>query len=402
MPVRNKFGMAGLLAGLLLIAACASAPDYVSKGELDEGFLRARAVSKVEDGIRVSAAFPTYEEARSIFGIDFSEHDIRPLWLEVENRGSAPFLFLPTGLDPEYFAPYEAAFLYKSAYNHMTLGRHLEALSFDGRTAIPPGGKESGFVYVNAVEPNLLAQVDLFGWRWNRRISIIVPVPDTDVPRISVAALRAIYKPSDMIDIRREPDLRRALEQLPCCVTDESGARQGLPLNLVLIGTLEEMGPAFVLQGYNHNPASPLYLFGRKNDLSARKRSRWVSPQPHVVRVWLTPLRYQGAPVWVAQVSTAQGGRFAVAAGEAQAVDPAVDEPRNDVLQDLLYSQSVARIGFVGGAGREGSGEPSYRSSGQRAVLLFTSKAVSLLEIGFFDWETLRVTTSNMPRPSLP
>jgi hypothetical protein len=196
--------------------------------------------------------------------------------------------------------------------------------------------------------------------------------------------------------------LRRALEQLPCCVTDESGARQGLPLNLVLIGTLEEMGPAFVLQGYHHSPASPLYLFGRKNDLSARKRSRWVSPQPHVVRVWLTPLRYQGAPVWVAQVSTAQGGRFAVAAGEAQAVDPAVDEPRNDVLQDLLYSQSVARIGFVGGAGREGSGEPSYRSSGQRAVLLFTSKAVSLREIGNFDWETLRVTPGDTRKPSLP
>jgi hypothetical protein len=400
--------IAVLLAVLLLFAACAS-PVFPPQGSFDEGFLRARAVTKVEDGIRVSAAFPTLEEARSIFRIDFAREDIRPLWVEIENRSQQPFLFLPTGLDPEYFAPYEASFLYRDVYDHTSLGRHLEELGFDSRSAIPPGAARSGFVYVNAVEPSLLAQVDLFGWRWAKRLSLIVPVPDAEVAAVSFASLRALYKQADLIEIRNETALRTALERLPCCVGDDAGTPQGLPLNLVLIGHLEEMGPAFVNRGYHNSPAAPFLVFGRAQDVSARKRSRWVAPQPHVVRAWQTPLRYEGRPVWVAQVSTVRGGRFAVAAGDAQGIDPAIDEARNDVVQDLFYSQSVARLGFVGGVGRVATTEPrrtpdgtTYHTSGQRAVLLFTDKTVSLSDIGNFNWETLQVTRGGTSVPSAP
>ena len=406
-PGTRPLVLAGLLATLLLAAACASAPKFPDRDPFDDSFLRARSVAKVEDGIRVSAAFPTLEEARSIFGIDFAQEDIRPLWLEIENRGQQPFLFLPTGLDPEYFAPYEASFLYRNDYDHTTLGRHLEELGFDSRAAIQPGAASSGFVYVNAIEPSLLAQVDLFGWRWSKRLSVIVPVPDADVPRISFATLRTLYTQADLIEIGTETELRATLERLPCCVTDQSGAQEGLPLNLILIGHLEEMGPAFVSRGYRPGPATPFYALGRAQDLSVRKRSRWVAAQPQALRVWLTPLRYERRPVWIAQVSAVQGGRFAVAAGEeASRIDPAVDEARNDVVQDLFYSQSVARVGFVRGIRRIAATEPrttpdgsTYYTAGQRAVLLFTDKTVSLSQIGNFNWETLQVTGAG-PVPS--
>ncbi len=128
------------------------------------------AVTKAEDGIRVSATIPSREEARSIFGIDLREQGIQPLWLEIENGREGDIYFLPTGLDPEYFPPLEVAFLYKGAYaDHAALGEHLQALNFDGRSPILAGATVSGFVYLYAVDPSLVAQVDLIGRRWSKR-----------------------------------------------------------------------------------------------------------------------------------------------------------------------------------------------------------------------------------------
>ena len=102
------------LALLLLTAACAS--PFERPAPVDLGPLRARAVTRTDDGIRVSAAVPSVGRIRSIFGVDLDQRDIQPLWLEIENGSERPFYFLPTGLDPEYFAPLEVAFLYKGPF----------------------------------------------------------------------------------------------------------------------------------------------------------------------------------------------------------------------------------------------------------------------------------------------
>ena len=131
-------------------------------------------------------------------------------------------------------------------------------------------------------------------------------------------------------------------------------------------------------------------------DLSGHKISRWVAPQPHTLRFWLTPLRYQDKPIWVGQVSTGLGGRFAASGEGTRRIEPDVDEARNDVVQDLLYSQDLAKIGFVKGAGGLSAAEPgqtsdgsSYHTDGLRTVLVFGGNAVSLAEVDFFDWERL-------------
>ena len=395
---RPRPAKAGLVVALLmLMSACASAPPFQPQALPYEAALRARAVTKVEDDVRISATIPTREESLAIFGIDLGERDILPLWLEIENRGKERFFFLPTGLDPEYFAPLEAAFLYKEAVSdHAALGRHLQNLCFDSRAPIAPGTTESGFIFINAVEPSLVAQIDLFGWRWSKRFSLTVLVPGAENARNRVAQTHALYAPADLIEISDDARLREALEALPCCTTDGTGAGQGLPLNLVLIGDLEEAGSAFVRRGYRYSPADPLYALGRVHDLSIRKRSRWVAAQPHTLRFWLTPLLYRGKPIWVAQVSARFGGRFAEPAGETQTTEPAVDDARNDIVQDLLYSQSVAKLGFVKGVGhvavatprtaQDGSG---YHTDGLRAVMVFRSEAISLSEIDFFEWQVL-------------
>jgi hypothetical protein len=384
------------LALLLLTAACAS--PFQRPAPVDDEPLRARAVTKTDDGIRVSAAVPSGDEARSIFGVDLDQRGIQPLWLEIENGSERSVYFLPTGLDPEYFAPLEVAFLYGGPFHDegkAALAAHLEALSFDSRSPILPGETVTGFVYVNRADPSMMVKVDLIGPNWSDSIGLVVPVPGTEAAQQRMAALRGLYTESDVVEIDDEPALRSALEQLPCCAADQTGA-ESLPLNAVLIGKLDEWGSAFVGRNYRYAPASPWHAFGRMQDLSGHRISRWVAPRPHTLRVWLTPLRYQGKPIWVGQVSTTLGGRFAAPGAETRGIEPDVDEARNDVVQDLLYSQALTKVGFVKGAGSPSAVQPgqtldgsSYHTDGLRAVLVFGGKAVSLVEIDFFDWERL-------------
>jgi hypothetical protein len=400
----------GLAAGLLLLtAACASALRFEPPAPVDQGLLRQRAVTKSDDGIRASAATPTAEESRSIFGIDLSENGIQPLWLEIENASDRLFYFLPTGLDPEYFAPREVAFLYKGAFADAdALGRHLQEVAFDHRAPILPGTTVSGFVFANRTDPTMIADIYLIGHQWSDRISLVVPVLGTEAAQERLVALARLHADADVVEIGDEATLRTALENLPCCATDETGA-SSLPLNLVLIGALDQWGPAFVRRNYRYAPASPWYAFGRMQDLSGHKISRWAPPQPHTLRIWRTSLRYKGKPVWVAQVSTRLGGRFAASAEGMGRIDPSIDEARNDLLQDLLYSQGVSKIGFVKVAGNVSAAEPQqapngppYRTDGLRVVLIFEGKAVSLADIDFFGWERLvdydrpQVATSEM------
>jgi len=396
--VRSKTVMSYLAAGtLLLTAACGS--SFHRPVLVDDGFLRERAITKTEDDIRVSAAVPSAGEARSAFGIDLSERGIQPLWLEIENGTNRPFIFLPTGLDPEYFAPLEVAFLYGddlTEEGRATLAEHIKELSFDSRKLIYPGETVSGFVYVNRFDPSLVAEVTLIGRKWSDRIALLVPVPGTVGGQLGVDAARQVHSDDEFTEIDDEATLRAALAELACCAAREKGSEETLPLNLVLIGTVAELGPAFTSRGYRYTPASPLYAFGRQQDLSGHRTSRWVAPQPHTLRFWLTPLRYRGKPIWVGQVSSRRGGRFAGSVEERQRIEPDVDEARNDLIQDLLYSQSIRKIGFVTGVGRVAANRQEQKSDsfvfhtdGLRGVILFGGKDVSLAMIDFFDWENL-------------
>jgi hypothetical protein len=100
--------------------------------------------------------------------------------------------------------------------------------------------------------------------------------------------------------------------------------------------------------------------------------------------------------VWVAQVSAPLGGRFANAAAgtELPPIAPRVDDARNALVQDLLYSQAVTKLGFVGGVGPVMTEEPpamsdgsSYQTDGLRAVRVFDRRPVALSRIQLFDWE---------------
>jgi hypothetical protein len=369
------------------------------KGRLfDDSDLRKRAKTITEDGIQVSATVPSLEESKNILGIDLEKKDIQPLWLEIQNNTNRKIYFMLTGLDPEYFSPREVSFEFHRSFSknsNKQIDEHIESLEF--RNPIDPNSTSSGFVFTNSDVNNKLVTVDLIGREWTKSFTLFVPTPIRNVSVDHYEHLSEMITSSESVEVEDEARLRELLEQLPCCTTSEEGL-QNEPLNIVLIGNLQDFGPAFVRRNYHHTPVAPRYVFQRPQDFSGSKREQWIRAQPHVLRVWLTTIRFRGKPVWIGQVSTPFGGRFArtTVDGTDSRIDPFVDEARNDLIQDIIYSQNLAKMGFVKGVGRVMASTPrkissgaTYHTDGLRGVLIFEQRPVSLSEIEFLGWERL-------------
>ncbi len=73
---------------------------------------RHRTKSLVSGDVTVTVALPTIAEAHAIYGVELAKEHIQPIWLEVINKSVAHYWFLPSGLDPAYYSPSEAAFAF--------------------------------------------------------------------------------------------------------------------------------------------------------------------------------------------------------------------------------------------------------------------------------------------------
>jgi len=387
-----------IIVGCLLMTLMACATPFERPGPFDDARLRNRAKTIDEDDIRVSATVPSLEEIRTIFRIDLEKKGIQPLWLEIENNTDRQIYFLPTGLDPEYFSPREVSSRFHRWFSksaNKQIDEHIESLGF--RNLINPHSTSSGFVFTNSDENNKFVTVDLIGREWTRSFTLVVHTPNSKFTDDHYERVLRIIVSSELVDVEDGSSLRELLEQLPCCTSSKDGVPSE-PLNIVLIGKIQDISPAFVRRNYRYMPVAPQYVFQRPQDVSVSKRDRWVAAQPHVLRAWQTTIRFQNKPVWIGQVSTPLGGRFAhaTADGKDSYVEPFVDEARNDLVQDIIYSQSLVKMGFVKGVGRVMASTPrkipsgaTYHTDGLRAVLMFERRPVSLSEIELFAWERL-------------
>ena len=75
-------------------------------------------------------------------------------------------------------------------------------------------------------------------------------------------------------------------------------------------------------------------------------------------------------------------------------IDPDIDEARYALAEDLIYSQQLAKGGYVKGVGAATrlkprhnlTGDP-YFTDGYRLVLAFDRRPRSFIEIESFNWE---------------
>jgi hypothetical protein len=364
--------------------------------------------------VRITTAVPSAIETQEIFGVKLYKNNVQPVWIQVENLSDRTLWFFPAGLDDAYYSPLETA----------ARGFSWEAIldldvedGFQERkmgTSIPGGGIRSGYVFSRVDEGTKSFNVDVFApGEDSYRMTFFVPVPGLRLDHYNID-FDALYDDDELTDVDLA-GLVSALEDLPCCVKDKKGKSNGDPLNIVFIGDTESLYYAFLRAGwdetetvygtslakmglssvvggeYRYSPVSALYVFGRGQDAAFQRARSTINERNHL-RVWLTPLRFEGKPVWIGQISRDIGVRFTTKTITTHKIDPNVDETREFLIEDLAYSQGLAKFGYVQGVGAAPydaprgnlTGDP-YFTDGLRGVMWISDEPVSLNEIDVVD-----------------
>ena len=118
------------------------------------------------------------------------------------------------------------------------------------RNPVPPGATVSGFVLTNLDEGVKMVQVDLIADGRLRAFSFMNDVPGFRADYHSREFLRDTYPAEEIVDYADAEAFRAAIEELPCCVTNKKGTRDGDPLNLVVVGGRDDAFPALVRRGW--------------------------------------------------------------------------------------------------------------------------------------------------------
>lgn len=407
---------------IILTAAAGCGGSYSPKPPEEVSFLD-RAETQSRNGITITVAVLSREESEEVFGVDLAANGVQPVWLDIENNTGKPYFFMPIALDPDYFSPNEVAFMNHLKFNRSANREMDEQFSKYGIQIefIMPGERDKGFVYTN-LDPGLkFVNVTLYEVDGTENFFFYFEVPGIQ-PDYENVDFTALYTKDELVHIDDETELRNALEALPCCTTGSDGRGGGEPINVVLIGDPDDissavvrrkwdvteadtgkfkfdLGRAFSPESYRTFPMASLYLFGRRQDVSLQKSRRETDAayrQRNTLRLWLTPVRYKGKTVWAGAVSRDIGSDLRIRKYwfAAQEIDPDIDETRDYLVEDVVLSQNVDKLGYVDGVGVSTSGDPRYNlsklpwwSDGYRAVLLFGKDQITLGDLGYFEWE---------------
>ncbi len=365
--LRFAAGAALLAITLGSLTACAGQARVAGIADETPVILQTRQVEEVT----VSVGILSDEQAIARFGVDLSSGDMQALWVRIENDSPQRLWFLVAALDPAYYSPDEAAFMFRAAGSDSDAEQLRQRFRDSAmRLMLEPGSVNEGHILVPYTEGGRFVNVELVGHERRMRFGFAVLLPDGDFDYERLNPER-IYADQGLPELGVD-ELRASLEGLPCCTSNADGDRPGDPLNLVIIGELDdvlvalarsgwsfthritfrtvrrELGAAIGGEPYPVAPVSPLYLFGRRHDF-ALQRARTSIAQRNHLRLWLAPFTFEGESVWVGQISRDIGIKLTgkSATLTTHVIDPAVDEAREYLLQSLLVHHAVRRFGFV-------------------------------------------------------
>lgn len=414
-PLRMFRNMLASAVIAFTLTGCASP---VSQPHTESSNYKNRVAVHKDGGVQVSASALSADESLAVYGVPLANKGIQPVWIEVENRDDVAYWLMFPGLDPNFFPASEAADAFASKRGNSRIEQRFQELAF--HNPVPPGATTGGFVLTNLDEGVKMIQADLVANNRHKSFSFVTPVPGFQADYSSRRNfIHQGYTEEEIMDYTDDSAFRAALESLPCCVTNKKGSRKGDPLNLVVVGGLDDAFPALIRRGwrptektwsgsvtrmvksglsgerYPYAPVSPLYLYGRGQDLALQKARDNIHQRNHL-RLWRSPMRYRGKPVWVGQISRDIGSRLTIHSPylTTHKIDPDVDEARVALVEDLAYSQNLTMIGVVKGVGAALKEKPRrnlttdpYYTDGFRAVLIFDVHPISLAEIKFLPWE---------------
>jgi len=405
------------LTTVLFVAAIIGCARYQPRPS-DEAIFMERAQTKMINNVKVTTAVPSSEDTKQIFGVDLYRYNIQPVWIEVDNQDEKAIWFFPIGVDPMYYTPHEAALIGQSRLNDRAKDQMARYFFSKGHHIyVYPGTKRSGYVFTNLDEGTKSFALDLIGEDGQiRPFTFFIPVPGLKIDHRTID-FNGLYPESDWKHIEDEENFVQYLQTLPCCTVNKKSNEAGDPLNLVVVGSGDDLYHAFMRAGwdeteivttesawktamafvsgghYRYSPVSSLYVFGRGQDVALQKARNRIHERNHL-RLWLTPMRFRGKLVWLGQISRDIGVRLTSKTIVTHKIDPDVDETRGYLIQDLWYSQGLDQFALVGGVGAAPIATPRYNLTGDpyftdglRAVLWVSSDPVPFERVQFLEWE---------------
>ena len=406
-----KFGLNFSILCIALIAGCGT--PFKPRPMEEVGF-KERVQTQVDGNYRVTAAVLSAEETEAVFGFALYKKGFQPIWLEIENRDDKPTWFLPFSVDPDYFPPLEVTYPYHRTFDkeyNDRIDRHFLDLAMG--LYLAPGSKQSGFVFTNLNLGTKSFNLDLVGDdNLPHTFTFFIPVPGMRSDHEDVD-FDNLYSPGEMKSFT-EVEFKEVLQNMPCCLADKDGSGKGASINVVIVADGEDLLRVLIRSGWNetasttaeaatkkkilsqipdgyrYDPLQPLYYYGRPQDASFREH-RVAGFERNKLRLWLSPMKFEGREVWVGQVSREYGKRSS--GGFIQKLD--LDEVRSYLIQDLWYAQGLRKFAFVRVKDAESEiSRPkqtfrgtTYLTDGFAAVIWLAEKPISLSNVELVDWE---------------
>ena len=402
------------LSLLLVLFNCSKAPpDPSGKDQFVS-----RAVRQQQGPVSVRASVLSDDESQSYFGAGLADQGIQAVWLSVENDSDAILYYLPVTTDPNYFSPPEAAQLLHVWWSGDANAAIDTVLARDAMPdIIPPHQTAAGFVFTHREGGLKFLNASFVESRQQFDFRFVLPLGGRTYA-VQKVDFSGLYPPGaiEAVDLA---GLRARLETLPCCAVNKVHSRSGDPLNIVVVGNGADAIFPFITRGWRldepfdlHStyrtvraflfgteyltaPVSPLYVFGRTQDVSFQKARDKISLRNHL-RLWLAPFTIDGQYVWVGQISRDIGIKLTTESWylTTHRISPEVDQDRYYLLQDLIMTGEVSRFGFGRGVGASTAADPRtnltgdpYVTDGLRLVVFLGAQRRPFNEIEFLEWE---------------
>jgi len=377
-----------------------------------------RAQKKTVPGLQVSISALGARESQQSFGEDLAKHNIQPVWLSIENGTDDQLAFLPITMDPDYYSPYEVSYGFHGIFSFaVNRARDDFFLERQISSILQPHSITKGFVYGVLDAGVKYAHIVITGKNRLETFDFALPVPGPPFVGTNIRADN-LYPGKKIEDLEFDA-LRQIFAREHCCTTSFDGTRDGDPLNFVIIEGKRDPIVPFVARGWHlarkldvasaidtvraflfrdaflTSPVSPLYVFGRPEDVVVQKARSTINERVHA-RFWLTPYTFEGRRIWIGQVSRDIGVRLTSQTWNltTHKIAPDVDFDRTYLLQDLIMSGFVERYGYVDGVGAAPVSDPRnnltgdpYYTDGLRAVVFLSNQTISLGDIDRLPWQ---------------
>jgi LssY C-terminus len=397
------------LVALALCSCSRSPPDPSGRDTFTS-----RAMTQQQGGVTVHAAVLSDDESARYFGVALADKGIQAVWLSVENGRDGPLYYLPATTDGEYYTPPEVSRMFQSWLPSEAARRRRSLFT---REAMPdlisPHQKASGFVMTHREGGLKFLRASFIGAGQQFDFRFVIPL-ESKLYAAQKVDFRTRSPSSGNVNL---DGLRAKLEAMQCCTTDKAGDRSGDPLNIVIIGRGDNAIFPFIERGwrldepldvhsilrtisafllgteYTTAPVSPLYVFGRPQDIALQKARNNISLRNHL-RVWRAPFTFEGQDVWVGQISRDIGTKLTTQSWylTTHRISPEIDQDRYYLLQDLLLTGEVDRFGFVSGVGvstaadpRENLGYDPYVTDGLRLVIFLGAQHSPITDVEFVN-----------------